>query len=241
MGSLDSALLKKALAKGVVGMVVDNTPVAIRMKYIGTGTVTSVTVTTATNIVMVTSDGGTDTYAFATYGTIGALVDAINGDGIFEAKILDSIRSEATVSQFITGAISSSTLRDGGVSTTVWDVKVDTDAADYIAYRLTYDRGFEREAIKKGHRVSLKEIVYYMTMGTASTANSVRVYEIDGTNETQIARRATGATQTKTTINWASGRGFISAAVGNDLVVYVTDAAFTDDAGNFLEVTGLVE
>ena len=241
MGSLNSALLKKALAKGVVGMVVDDTPVAIRLKYIGTGTVTSVTVDTGTDLVMITSDGGTDTYDFGTYTTIGALVDAINGDGIFEAKVLDSIRSEATATQFVDGAISSSTLRDGGVSTTIWDVLVDTDAADYIAYRLTYDRGFEREAIKKGHTVSLREIVYYMTMGTASTANSVRVYEIDGTTETQIARRATGVTQTETTINWASGEGFISAAVGNDLVIYVTDAAFTDDAGNYLEVTGLVE
>ena len=241
MGSLDAALVRKALAKHVVGSVVDDGAVAIRLRYVGTGTVTSVTTVTGTGITMITSDGGTDAYTFATYTTVGTLVDAINGDGIFEAKVLDTIRSEATDDQFVNGAISSSVFRDGGVSTTVWDVLVDTDAADYIAYRLTFDRGFEREAIKKGHRVSLREIVYYMTMGTASSANSVRVYEIDGTTETQIARRATGATQTKTTINFASGEGFISADVGNDLVIYVTDAAFTDDAGNYLEVTGLIE
>lgn len=241
MGSLNSVLLRKALAKNLVGTVVDDKAVAIRLRYIGTGTVTSVTIDPATDLVLVTSDGETDTYAFVTYTTVGTLVDAINGDGIFEAKVLDTIRSEATASQFVTGAISSSTLRDGGVSTTVWDVLVDTDAADYTAYRLTFDRGFEREALKKQHKVSLREIVYWQTMATASTANSVKVYEIDGTTETQILRRATGATATKHTVNFASGEGRLDAAVGNDLVIYITDSGFTDGAGNYLEVSGILE
>ena len=88
MSSLNSVLTRQALASGVTLQVGTDTPVAIRLRKLSVGSVTSVTVTTATNIVMITSDGGTDTYTFATYTTVGALVDAINADGIFEAKVL---------------------------------------------------------------------------------------------------------------------------------------------------------
>src|ERR1035437_6970068 len=81
MASLDSVKLRNELAKGVI---VQNsgsdTPTAFKLDYIGTGTVTSVTVVTATAITLITSDGGTDAYAFATYTTLGAVVDAINAD-----------------------------------------------------------------------------------------------------------------------------------------------------------------
>lgn len=240
MGSLDAALTRQALAKHVVGSVVDDGAVAIRLRYVGTGTVTSVTIVTGTGITMITSDGGTDAYEFGTYATIGALVDAINGDGIFEAKVLDSIRAEATDDQFVNGAISSSTLRDGGVSTTVWDVTVDTDAADYTAYRLTFDRGFEKEARKRQHRVSLQEIVYNLDI-SAAEAKAVRVYEIDGTNETLVLQRKS-VDATKTTINFASGEGRIDAAFGNDLVVYIMDTtSITDSSDNYLNVVGILE
>ena len=240
MGSLDAALVRKALAKHVVGSVVDDGAVAIRLRYVGSGTVTSVTIDSSTDIEMITSDGGTDTYLFATYTTVGALVDAINGDGIFEAKVLDTIRAEATDDQFVNGAIASSTLRDGKVSTTVWDVLVDTDAADYTAYRLTFDRGFEREVQKRQHRVSLTEIVYNLDI-SAAEAEAVKIYEIDGTNETLIfSRKSVDAT--KTTINFASGEGKLDAAFGNDLVVYIMDTtSITDSSDNYLEVGGILE
>ena len=240
MGSLDAALTKQILAKNVVGSVVDDGAVAIRLQYIGTGTVTSVTTVSGTGITMITSDGGTDAYTFATYTTVGALVDAINGDGIFEAKVLDSIRAEATDDQFINGAISSSTLRDGKVSTTVWDVLVDTDAADYTAYRLTWDRGFERVAQKRAHKVSLREIVYNLDI-SAAEAEAVKVYEIDGTNETLILSRKS-VDATKTTINFAAGYGKLDASHGNDLVVYIFDTtSITDSSNNYLEVGGILE
>lgn len=240
MGSLDAALVRKALAKHVVGSVVDDGAVAIRLRYVGTGTVTSITIVSGTGITMITSDGGTDAYEFGTYTTVGTLVDAINGDGIFEAKVLDTIRSEATDDQFINGAIASSTLRDGGVSTTVWDVLVDTDAADYTAYRLTFDRGFEREAQKRQHKVSLTEVVYNLDI-SAAEAEAVKIYEIDGTNETLIfSRKSVDAT--KTTINFASGEGKLDAAFGNDLVIYIMDTtSITDSSNNYLEVGGILE
>jgi len=240
MASLDTLQTRNLAAKGSIGQVKTDTPVAIRLRYIGTGTVTSVTVTTATNIVMVTSDGGTDTYTFAAYTTVGALVDAINADGIFEAKVLDSLRSYATASQFVTGAITSTSFLDGaGTSTTVWDVKVDTSAAFYFAYRLTYDRGFLK-GHKKNHRVILQQIKYAINMGTAA-ADSVQVWEIDGTVESQKLGYLSVDT-TATTINWASGEGELAANDGNDLVILVKDAAALADVNtNYLEITGKIQ
>jgi len=236
MGSLDYALTRQALAKGVVRTVVDDTPVAIRLRYVGSGTVTSVTVTTATNIVMVTSDGGTDTYTFSTYDEVGKLVDAINADGIFEAQVVDALRSDATTSsQFVDGAISSSTDADG---ITVWDVNVDTDSTDYMTVTLSPTAPYWDK--QEGHRVSLQEIVYNVNINSAS-ANGVRVYRRRSNNEEQILRRAS-VDATETTINFASGEGKITGNPDDEFIVRVVDGtSITDASDNFLQVVGLYE
>lgn len=209
--------------------------VAVRMRYIGTGTVTSVTVITGTSITMITSDGGTDVYAFGTYTTVGRLVDAINADGIFEAKVLDTLRSYATATQFVNGAIASSTYN----GTTVWDLKVDSSAAKYLALRLTYDRGFDKRN-SSVHRVHLQEYVYFATLGSAA-ADMALVYEVTpgGLETKKIGDLSVSATAT--TLNFASGRGKLTADEGNDLVVVIKDAASLSDTGAYLRVTGILE
>ncbi|MFA5445144.1 MAG: hypothetical protein WC262_09275, partial [Bacteroidales bacterium] len=104
MASLDSALLKQALQKGIVRRVTNDLAVGLRLRYIGTGTVTTVAATQATSVVLTTSDGGIDTYLFSDYATLGALADAINADGIFEAKVMDALRSENPDDFFVTTA-----------------------------------------------------------------------------------------------------------------------------------------
>src|SRR3990167_864626 len=93
MPSQDGLNVRKLLSTGVTRQNGTDTPVAIRLRKLTVGSVTSVTVTTATDLVLITSDGGTDTYTFSTYTTVGKLIDAINGDGIFEAKAMDTLRS----------------------------------------------------------------------------------------------------------------------------------------------------
>lgn len=214
-----------------------DTPVAIRMRYIGTGTITSVTTTTATNIVMVTSDGGTDTYAFATYTTVGSLVDAINADGIFEARVLDTLRSKATASQFVTGAITST---DSVGGKAIYDVLVDTSAAQYLAARLSYSREFNVD--RKTHRVHLQEAKYYATLGAAA-ANKFQIYRISasGTTET-VVHQALSVSATATTFSLASGMGRLSSVEGGEIVVMLSDAtSIADAAANFLYVSGIAE
>jgi hypothetical protein len=233
MASLDSLKTKALLAKGVV---IQNygadTPVVMKLRYVGTGTVTSVTVTTATNIVTVSTEGS-KTYTFASYTTIGAVVDAINADGIFEAKILDALRSAASASRLLDGAISSTTDEDGK---TVWNVKLDTSTGLQYAACLSPLRLFDAP---KGHNVKLQEIKYAINMGTAAV-DSVQIYKRNGTVESKIYSGLSVDT-TATTINWASGIGFISGNDNEEIIVIVKDAAtLADDSGNYLQVSGLI-
>lgn len=233
--SLNQAQLNAANAKWVCGNIIDDTPVALRLKYKGTGTVTSVTVTTGTNIVAITSDGGTDTYKFSDYTTFGTLVDAINADGIFEAKILDGLRADASVSVLVDGAI---TISAKGY----YDVKVDTSAQKTFTYRATFDREVGNDKWIKGHRVKLAEVLYNVNINAAA-AQGFRIYEWDaeGKTETLIYTRAS-VDATNTTINFAAGNGFITAGVGNDLVVRVIDGtSVSDTSANFMDVSYVAE
>lgn len=237
MASLDYALTRQALAKGVARTVVDDTPIAIRLWYIGTGTVTSVTVTTATNIVMVTSDGGTDTYTFATYTTVGTLVDAINKDGIFHARVIDALRADATTaSNFIDGAITAGADENGR---TDWDVLVDTSSTDYMTVTLS-PLGLNYETQGEGHRVHLIEAVYNVNVN-AALANGFRIYRRRGVTETQIYRRAS-VDATETTVNFASGNGKITGNPDDEIIVRILDTtSITDAAANFVEIVGTFE
>lgn len=233
MSSLDSVLIRQARAEGVVVVGRTDTPVAVRLRYVGTGTVTSVTVTTATNIVMVTSDGGTDTYAFATYDTVGKLVDAINRDGIFEAKALDALLADATASKLVDGAITAGTDSNGVRS---WDVKVDTSTALKISACVSAHRDWDTPA----RRVHLKEVKYAVNMGTAA-ADSVQVWLRRGATETQLLGYLSVDT-TETTISFASGQGSITGKEDDEIIVLVKDAAtLADAAGNYVQATGIIE
>lgn len=232
MGSLDSALIRNANAEFVADRVVDDTPVAIRIVHTGTAAVTSVTVDTATDLELIDGDG-TSTLAFATYDTVGKLADAINALANWDCKILDAVRTDATASTFVDGAISSASAD----SETVWDVKVDTSALKAMTYRITFDRGVNVNKPKGNHMVELLEFTYNLNINAAS-ANGVRVYKWDAINKTETqVWQAASVDATETTHNWASGEGKISAGFGNDLIVRIIDGtSLTDASGtNFLE------
>jgi len=232
MSSVDSLKLRKLLAQGTVVQHGTDTQVALRLRYVGSGTVTSVTVTTATDITMVTSDGGTDAYTFAAFATLGALADAINSDGIFEAKVIDDLRSSATAAQYVTGAITSAKDANG---VTVWDVKVDTSAALRIPVALA-----QRDFDAPRRRVALKEIVYSVDVGIAA-ADNLQVWLRRGATETKLIG-ALNVDTTLTTINFASGQGEISGRDGDEIIVLVKDAAtLANAAGNFVRVVGTIE
>lgn len=240
MPSLEALQTRSYLKRGVIGQVADDQSALIVLKYIGTGSVTSVTVTTATDITMVTSDGGTDAYTWASYTTVGALVNAINKDGIFQAKIMDCLSTTATGSGLaIAGVLTADANGE-------YKMMSDTSNALFMAYRITYDRTFGTSVkLRNGHRVSLKEIVTNVTLGGGADANGLAVYECtpNGNSapyagaETVIYQK-TPTSGSAATINWASGQGEITGEEGNDLLIIVSDG--TSVTGT-LTVAGVLE
>ena len=238
MSSLNGVETRYYLARGIVQESRDDTPVAIRMRYLGTGTVTSVTVVTATDLTLITSDGGTDAYAFATYTTVGSLADAINTDGIFEAVVLDALRADlVSSSQLVTGAITSGSDANG---VTIWDVKTDTSVLKAMIATLVWDRNFNTTKLNATHRVHLREISYNLNV-SAAEANAVRVYIRRGTTETQIFGHVS-VDATITTISFAGGYGKLSGNDGDAIIVKVLDAtSVTDAAANYVRASGEAE
>ena len=240
MSSLEMVRTRHYLERGVIGQVGDDLPVLMTMRYVGTGTVTSVTVTTATDITMVTSDGGTDAYTWASYTTMGALVAAINKDGIFEAKIMDCISTTATGSGL---AIAGTLAVDGNGE---YQMLSDTSNAKFLAYRLTYDRTFGNNAkLRAMHRVHIQEVITDLTLGGGADTNAFKIYECTPSGgsapysgaETVIYQK-TPTTGSVSTTTWASGNGKITSHEGNDLTIVITDSGAITGT---ITMTGIAE
>ena len=244
MSSVDSLQVRSLLKKGKIGQITSDSPVALRIKFVGGGSVTSVTNTAATDLVLIgTNAAGTSETVTSTYSTdttIGAVADRINASANWEARVLDTVRTMATDSSELgvdTGVLSTTTYE--GVP--YYDIHTDTSVAQELSYRITYDRhvGVNKPKRKK-HRVTLQEFVYYATLGTAA-ADGIQIWECDGTVETQLYS-ALSISAVATTTNWASGEGYITANDGNDIVVSLVDSGtITDSTDNYLNVTGFLE
>ena len=233
MSSKNSLDVRAALATGTVLQYGTDGPVVISIRHLGTETVTSVIVHTGTDLELIGSTT-TDTLLFATYTTIGALVDALNATGRWEAKVLDGLRSDASVNTLVNGTITSTTDDNGIV---IWKVLADTSTLFQIAACLSTKRNFDSAG---GHRVKLQQIVYNVNMGTAAV-DSVQVWLRRGTIETQQFG-ALSVDSTLTTITFASGEGSIDGRNDDEIIVLVKDAAaLADAAGNFVRIVGILE
>jgi hypothetical protein len=226
MPSLEMARTRKLLEKGVIGQVSDTTyPTLFILKYIGTGSVTSVIVTTATDITTTTTEG-VKTYTWAAYTTVGALIDAINADGIFEAKILDCLSTTPTGAGLTVAGTLAVDVNGN------YKVQSNTANALFLAYRLCYDRGFGSPAkLINGHRVHVLEIDTTLTLAGGADANALKVYEVYPAGNSSfvpgvenLVYQVTPTTGSAATINWADGQGKITSGEGADLLVIVTDA-----------------
>lgn len=233
MPSANGLEVRNLLATGVVVNAVTDSPVAIRIRHLGSESVTSVTVTTATNIVLIGSVT-TDTVTFATDATIGAVCDRLNATGRWEARPLDALRALASASTIVTGAITAGTDSNGVV---VWDALQDTSASLQIAAAVVPSRDFDAPSAR---RVHLQQVKYAVNMGTAA-ADSFQVWLRRGKIETKVFGDLSVDT-TATTYDFALGMGKISGRDGDEIIVLVKDAATLADAtSNYVRVVGLVE
>ena len=249
MSSTDALYARKLAARGVVQASVDDTPVILRLRYVGTGAVTSVTMTTNTALVLISTGTG-ETTLTCTFGsgvtlsTVGALADYINASGYWEAKVLDALRSDATTgSQFLENTtVTAGTDANGVVG---YDLHADTSVNKCTTTTLSLGRNWNYPSkIKQMHRVNLYEIDYNENIGGAIAQGVVVYFRLNAgnglTESLQFARSA--ANSAATTINFAGGLGYITAPDGAEIIVRVlTTGTQTDATTNYVQAVGTLE
>ncbi|MFA5376199.1 MAG: hypothetical protein WC455_10690 [Dehalococcoidia bacterium] len=221
--------------KGVIAQLTNDQSVGLRIRNKAGLSVTSVTVTTATDITLIDS-AGTTAVDWATYTTMGAVADKINSTTSWECKLLDVERSLTPVNALVTGVVSAAVVEGVGG---VYDAKLDTSAALRYAYCLTPNRAVGKEAAK-GKKVVAKKFNYALNVGTAAAA-SVLVIKRKGTVEETILSVASVDTTGTTVFDVSSAANFAGLTADNDaeLLFVVKDAGSIADAG-LLEVWGEV-
>ncbi len=233
MASTDSLNSRALLAKGVVSQIASvAAAVGVRLQYIGTGTVTSVTPTTATNLVLVCTEG-TYTYTFATYTTMAALVAKINGDGVFAARLLDVSGACATTgSQFKQNSAVT-------VSNGFYDLTIDGTTASEVSALITVDRLPVTPNNRGGHRVHLQTIDTTQTYAGGALSIAIIERDIRTAAETTLATYAGGASTVAKSISFASGYGKITSGDGKEILVRTTGGTTLSVA--VLTVVGIAE
>jgi hypothetical protein len=232
MSSRDGLEVRKLLAKGIVKQTHEDTAAGIKLRYIGTGHVDSVD-TTATTVVLITSDGGTDTYTFgAGTSTFALLVAAINADGIFEAKLQDTIGTQATASAFNTATITAETDEDG---LSVYKLLMDTSGATTQAVCFGPMDSFN---YVKGHRVDLKQVDYLVnnTVGIAT----MKIYARVKNGVERLVFSTKNVDDTLTSLSWASGLGHITGGENEELVIFF-DGTVVNASSNATKIAAIGE
>lgn len=239
MASQEGLQTRKLLATGTSIYVATDKAVALRLKALpAAGDVTSVATINATSVEVITAGGGTDTYLFSAFTTIGALADAIKADGIFEVRVLDILRSAASDDALLTESITTSTLDEEGNA--VFDVKVDTNLMFGIAACLSGSRSGSGDVNSKGHRILLKQIDYVANMGTAANEQLVITARNIVTGAERTIWKGLTVDTTATEVVFAKGYGSIDTKNGEEIIVSIKDAASLAD-GAYIRLAGVVE
>jgi hypothetical protein len=231
MASQDFLQMRSLAAEEKLLRVVDDGPVVLRIKHVGTGTTQAPTVVISnTSSTLTLTDGDASATAIdlsaAAYDTVGEVADYINGLASWDCKVLDALRADASNDVWVNGTVTAAT-QEGEL---VFDIKQDTSALAKYRLRVTYDRAVGALKPAGAHRVVLKKFIYNLDLTAA--AGAVKVYEItdNGKTETQIFS-ALSVDTTDTTVDFGNG---ITPGEGNDLVIAV-DGSVIDAAANYLQ------
>ncbi len=232
--SADKFAIRRALRASQIVKNGTDAPVAIRIRNKAGNVVTSVTVTTGTNIVLIDS-AGTTTSTFASDTTLAAVVARINASGTWEAKILDALLSQASASTLLDGAI---TVSADGRGNAVYDVKQDTSTALEMGVCISPKRDFDAP---DGHRVNIKQIKYGVNMGTAAV-DSAQLYKRKGGVETKVFGELSIDTTETTVLDFLSSPDAFFGEYDTEYYFRVKDAATLADAtSNYVRVIAEIE
>lgn len=242
MASLDSLLIRASAAVKAVRRIVDDTPVVLRIKHVGTGTTQAATVVISnTSTTLTLTDGAAAATAIdlaaAAYSTVGEVADYINALASWECKVLDALRADASDNMWANGAITAAE-KNGEL---VFDVLQDTSAIAEYKVRIAFDERVTTSRPKGSHRVTLNSFSYLANLTAA--ADSVRIYdcELDGSRtEEKIWSAATDDNALTIYSPDVSGTriypfGGITAPEGHELVLVITGTVIDASGTGFLQ------
>ena len=249
MASLDSVSTRQILASGKVFQRADDASIAIRLRYVGTAASPAVVVTTASGLSLNDATASVSVpFQWGVATTMGELVDAINGRGVWEAKLLDAIRADVTLNSFKSNTTVTPGMDENGL--VVWDLVHDNNIVTNGVYAATVCLSpFFNFDAPTGHRVHVRELSYYQNVNGA-TAASVLLYKrvnpskISGVkNGTEVlVYSATSVDAVITAITWAGGEGTITGGENDEFIFRVQDGtSITDNAANYVRIVGELE
>lgn len=181
------AQLNSALRKSIGRHVIQDQGVALRIRYVGSPQSSSdyadAVLVSATSLVLSVNGvadtsfaGGSGTLAFATYTTLGTLVDQINSSPNWEAKIVGGLRSDSTGSSNLL-ARSTSAFKPWTTVELYWDSSVYGFLTVLLEPGEDFDSVVKANSVKSQnksaqlHRVGFKRLICNDNNGgTAMTA-----------------------------------------------------------------------
>jgi len=237
---------RNALRENGSGVFVADQPQALSVQYRGSQASATVTVVSATGItfehgaaaaeVVDSTVGASGVVAFATYTTLGAVVDAINLSPNWKAEIIDGLRSDLTTGSTLL-ARAEYTLSPTRVE--VLPLLWDTSAHLSLSYAISRRR-LNRAKSQKGYQAVFQQARALVNVGSGTLTLTVYDVSRDRATATALATFA-GTDNTELSALIAGGNGVLRSSVGNDLLVRYTMSVDLPDTGAYLNVAGYVE
>jgi len=245
------AQLNAVLAKAIGGALIQDEGVALRIRCVGypesSKHYADAVVVAATSLTLSidgTADstvGASGVLLFATYTTLGTLVDAINLSANWEAEIVAGLRSDATDgSQLL--ARSTSTFRMSEEKSLYWDsslhLSLDFLLESNLPFETVSKADSKKSQARSQHRVGFQRAL--CKDDNSGDALTVKVYEVKPDKatawKTLLNEAVTDATEKDTGAQYGTAR--FHSDFGNSLLVRFAGATTFSDTTCYLKVEG---
>lgn len=251
--NLRTAQVNSLLAKGLGRAFIQDASIALRIRCVAnpesSANTADAVVVSATSLVLKVNGvadtsfaGGTGTLLFATYTTLGALVDQINTSANWNAEIVGGLRADdISASQIL--ARSTSVFRNFAEINLFWDsslhlgldVLFEPGVAFASAPGASFIKGMNNDQVQQ-HRVAFQRVV--CKNDNSGDALTVTVYELKPGNASTVATLATFSAADATELDTGVDAPLIHAGFGNNLLVRFAGATTFSDTSCYLRAFG---
>lgn len=244
---LKTATLNKALAKGLGASLVADDGIALRIRcvaypestsnYADAVLVSNTSLTLSINGAADSTVGTAGVLAFATYTTLGALVDAINLSSNWNAEIVAGLRSDSVSSSQLL-ARSTATFRMFQKVELKWDSSAATGLDLLLEPGIEFEKQLDSSAVL--HRVGFQRAVALVNTSDASATN-ILVYELKPDKSVVSKTLATFSAADNVEKDTGVDAEVLHADFGNSILIRFRNSGGWVDTGAYLKVTGIRE